>query len=52
MVTASVVPMTVQVYVPASDGSGLVMVNVDTRDGTRFPPPFAAAFGDPSENMI
>ena len=52
MVTASVVPLTVQVYVPASDGSGLVIVKVDTWDGTSTPPPLAAASGDPAENVI
>lgn len=41
-----------QVYVPASDGSGLVIVSVDTRDGTSTSLPFAAAPGDPSENTI
>jgi hypothetical protein len=52
IVTASVVPITRQVYVPASDGSGLVMVNIDTRDGTSSVLLLAAVSGDPFEKVI
>lgn len=52
MITAWLVPITVHVYVPASDGSGLVIVNEDIRDGTSTPRPFAAALDDPFEKVI
>ena len=49
---ALVTPKTLHVYMPASDGSGLEMTSVDTRDGTSTPPPLAAVIGDPSEKVI
>ena len=51
IVTAWSVPITLQVYVPASNGSGLEMVKVDTRDGTSKPLPFVASIDNPFVNV-